>query len=461
MVRSLGDRVRELRVRRGLSQSGLARGLVSPSYVSLIEAGKRLPEREILHAFAERLDTTPEYLETGVDAAAAREEMLSLHYAELALANGQIEEASLQFETLARGSVFSRHAATWGAARAREVQGDLPGAIERVEWLTDEHRSGRADTPGLLALLNTQCRLYREVGDLNHSIVLGERALEEVRSLGLTGTEEEIRLASTLVASYWERGDWVKANLLAKEVVERAELHGSPRSRGSAYWNASLAASSAGGVGLAIELAQRAIAMFSETVDERSLARLRTDLSWILLCQQPQDLATAEDLLTKAYAALREIGINTDLAYCETELARFHLAKGDPRGALEYADRSIARIGGLDGSLESVRVRIVRAYALAAVHEPEESLRVCRQAMRMLWARRPSRQHMAVWREFAELLVRLGRTDEAIDAYRSMADCGGAPEPIWTRAASSASAKGPGAPAETVADEVSDPHWAS
>src|SRR5690242_19571902 len=110
-MRTLGDRLRELRVRRGLSQSGLARDLVSPSYVSLIEAGKRLPEREILRAFADRLGTTPEYLETGVDAATAREELLALRYADLALANGQVQEALDRYDKLARSSLLSRHAA--------------------------------------------------------------------------------------------------------------------------------------------------------------------------------------------------------------------------------------------------------------------------------------------------------------------------------------------------------------
>ena len=215
-------------------------------------------------------------------------------------------------------------------ARALEAHGDLPGAIERIEWLLEEHRAARAEQPGLLVLLNTQCRLYREVGDISHSIALGERALDEVRLLGLIGSEEEIRLASTLVASYWERGDWVKAELMAREVVTRAEAHGSPRSRGSAYWNASLSASSVGGVTLAIELAERAIAMLSETEDERSLARLRTDFAWILLCQHSPDLPRVGDLLGKAYAKLSEIGVDTDLAYCETELARYHLAAGRP-----------------------------------------------------------------------------------------------------------------------------------
>src|SRR5207248_63968 len=264
MSRTLGDRVRDLRTKRGLSQGGLARGLVSPSYVSLIEAGKRLPERDILRAFADRLGTTPEFLETGVDAATAKEEHLALRYADLALANGEVDEALDRYRRLAHAGAVCRHGAEWGVARALEAQGDLPGAIGRIEWLLEEHRDGRADVPGLLTLLNAQCRLYREAGDINFSITLGEAALDEVRKLGLKGTEDEIRLASSLVASYWERGDWARANQLAHEVVERAEEQGSPRSRGSAYWNASLAASSVGGVALALELAERALAMFSE-----------------------------------------------------------------------------------------------------------------------------------------------------------------------------------------------------
>lgn len=433
MVRTLGDRVRDLRVRRGLSQSGLARELVSPSYVSLIESGKRLPEREILQAFAERLGTTPEYLETGVDAATAREELLALRYADLALANGQIQEAMQRYEQLARTSLLSRHAAQWGIARALEAQGDLSGAIARIELLLAGHREGRADAPGLLTLLNAQCRLYREAGDVNYSITLGEDALREVRQLGLTGTEEEIRLASTLVASYWERGDWARANQLASEVITRAEAHGSPRSRGSAYWNASLAASSAGGVTLALELAERAIAMFSETDDERGMARLRTDFAWLLLCQPAPDLPRVESLLTKARATLSEIGVDTDLAYCETELARYHLVLGQPEEALSYADRSMARLAGLV-VLESARVRVVRAHVLAALGRTAESLQVCRDAVRVLHACCRSRQHMITWREAAELLVRLDARDEALACYRALADCAGSPEPTWTLA---------------------------
>ncbi len=61
------------------------------------------------------------------------------------------------------------------------------------------------------------------------------KALREVRALGLEGTEEEIKLASTLVAAYWARGDLFSAQHLADQVIERAERLGSRTARGSAY----------------------------------------------------------------------------------------------------------------------------------------------------------------------------------------------------------------------------------
>lgn len=434
MSDTLGDRVRALRTGRGLSQSSLAHDLVSPSYVSLIEAGKRMPEQVILEAFAERLGTTPEFLTTGVDAHAVREEVLWLRYAELALANGQVAEALRLFKQLGSTSRQVRHAAEWGRAKALEAQGDLPGAIAAVEWLLAEHRAGRAETPGLLTLLTTECRLYREAGDLNYSIALGEQALAEVRRLGLTGTEDEIRLASTVVSCYWERGDWVRANRLAAEVVERAELNGSPRARGSAYWNASLAASSVDGIALAIELADRAIACYSETDDERGIALLRTTLAWLLMQHRPPDLPRAYEQLSKAYATLSELGLARDPAFCESELARYHLMTGDPAQARQFADRAIARLS--DGEvLELARAELVRAYVLAALGDFRASREGCHRAIRTLQRQDRSRQQMAIWREAAELLVRLGQPGEAIEAYRSLADCAGAPEPTWIAAA--------------------------
>src|SRR5437762_46281 len=335
MEPTFGDRVRNARLARGLSQTELARGIVSPSYVSLIETGRRVPEPTIVQALAQRLETTAQYLQTGIDAESAHEELLALRYAELALANGETQEALQRFQQLAGGRLH-RSAAQWGVARALETAGDLYGALDRVERLLAEYRAGRADTPGLLLLLNAQCRL-------------------------------------------------------------------------------------------ANELAERALALFSETDDERGLASMRLCLAWLLLCQSPPDLPRIGVLLDRAYAQLSTLDISGGLIHCECELARYHLACGEPDEALRYANRCIARLDGRE-VLELADVQVVRGYILAALGDAEASRLACADAVRTLGRLNPCRQHMKTWREAAELLVRLGAPAEALDAYRALADCGNAPQ---------------------------------
>jgi hypothetical protein len=60
--------------------------------------------------------------------------------------------------------------------------------------------------------------------------------------------------------------------------------------------------------------------------------------------------------------------------------------------------------------------------------------------MRALRDQAKSRQQMGTWREAAELMVRLGDPEEAIEAYRALADCGGAPAPGWISATVTATA---------------------
>ena len=61
----LGERLRRLRVERGLSQRELAVPGVTYAYISRIEAGSRQPSLKALRKLAAKLGVTPLYLETG------------------------------------------------------------------------------------------------------------------------------------------------------------------------------------------------------------------------------------------------------------------------------------------------------------------------------------------------------------------------------------------------------------
>lgn len=67
MAETVAERLRRLRVQRGLSQRELACPGVSFAYISRIEAGTRQPSVKALRQLAAKLGVTTAYLETGSD----------------------------------------------------------------------------------------------------------------------------------------------------------------------------------------------------------------------------------------------------------------------------------------------------------------------------------------------------------------------------------------------------------
>src|SRR5437016_2269924 len=122
--------MRNRRQALGMSQSQLAGSEFSPSYISLIESGRREPTGHALDVLAARLGTSAEFLRSGVEPAARQELELKLRYAELALQNGEAAEALARFteSTSVEGPPELVRQAEWGTARALEALGRLEDA---------------------------------------------------------------------------------------------------------------------------------------------------------------------------------------------------------------------------------------------------------------------------------------------------------------------------------------------
>jgi len=425
MSGTLGQRLRTLRKELGLSQSELAGDLVSPSYVSLIESGQRSPERDVLDGLARKLGCSVQYLESGIAPEEIAEQRLKLQFAEIALASGSAEEARTQFTELAKADNGEiRLAAAWGLARSLEVLGDLHAGLSHYDRLIDAARSGLPGAPGLLTLLMARCRLYREAGDFGKSIEVGEEALREVRALGLEGTEEEIKLASTLVAAYWGRGDLFSAQHLADQVIERAEKLGSRTARGSAYWNATLVAADAGQLSLALDLAAKTLALIAESPPERYLAEMRVTYGWLLLQCDPPRIEEAEALLTRAHEVISEEAHGPILASCETELARAALMRGDFAAAGQYAATSVGRFTE-DGAIEREQAKLIGGLASILGGDVEAGFAVADRAARQLELLGSRLDAAQAYRDLSDALFERGWSEQAVAALRKAADCAG------------------------------------
>ncbi|HEU4963128.1 MAG TPA: helix-turn-helix transcriptional regulator [Bacilli bacterium] len=95
---SLGQKIRELRLQHGLTQSDLGSGLVTPSMISQIESDKAHPSHKLLVAIAEKLETSVEYFLTDVENQLEQQTTFSM--ARALVEAGRYAEAAELFESL-------------------------------------------------------------------------------------------------------------------------------------------------------------------------------------------------------------------------------------------------------------------------------------------------------------------------------------------------------------------------
>src|SRR6266567_8083203 len=96
----LGERVRQLRVAAGLTQSDLAGDRFSKEYVSQIERGKTRPTRETIEWLAARLGVDTGFLASGVAADERGRLEGALARAEALYEAGEDADAATAFESL-------------------------------------------------------------------------------------------------------------------------------------------------------------------------------------------------------------------------------------------------------------------------------------------------------------------------------------------------------------------------
>ena len=421
----LSERIRSERIRAGLSQTALAGHDFSPSYISLIEAGRRVPTDSALAVLAQRLGTSAEFLRHGDKAPSEEKARLEIGFARLALANGAPLEAKERLLALDLTTISPRHhAEALGAlAQAHEALGELNEAVAVLEPLLSRARGQRRWLEAA-ALGNDLVATYHEAGDLGRSIELGESVLQEVEAGGIAGSDEHLRLASTILWSYYERGDLLYATHRAAELISLAEAKGTLRGRGSIYWNASLVAEARGDFVEARRLTERALAYLSEGAASRDLPRLRLHYGWLLLRCEPVDPEGALVQLAQAAQALAVVGSGPEQARCAFEVGRAHLMLGDAGRAEEEARSGLALLDD-QAVLDTCNGRLLLGDALAAKGEVPTALETYRWAAQMLGLMTAAREAAAVWRSIGDRLLEHGDLPGALDAYdRALEDAG-------------------------------------
>src|SRR5690242_8538825 len=219
---TIGQRLKRLRLERGLSQRELAAPGVSYAYISRIEAGTRQPSVKALRRLAGKLGVTADYLETGSDLDADASRELKLSDLELAVRLGETDGAEaglgeIADEAAAAGDRRALRRAHVALAALAQDRGDFERAVSLLGRALESEPfdpAGLADTYAQLA------RAYATSGKPRAAVDLFQRCLDEIAD----GDDPalEARYATALSYALTDVGEIARAEEVVQRAIERA-----------------------------------------------------------------------------------------------------------------------------------------------------------------------------------------------------------------------------------------------
>lgn len=419
---TIGQRLRRLRLERGLSQRDLAEPGVSYAYISRIEADARRPSLKALRILARSLRVSPEYLETGLELRDLDDRELRLAEAELDLLLGEqldrpaelfagvVEEAT----TAGDRSAAVRALVGLGVVAARRNQHEE--AVRLIEEAIGDRGARPVSEPAAFVAL---ARSYTALGRAERAAELLETALGELQEVEPVDAAARIRFAgelATVLAGLAETG---QAERVLAETLSLPEEAADPRERARVYRTLVRAEADEGRPRLALTYARRALSLLEVTSDAERFAQAHLLYATILVGRG--SAAEAEQHLECAEGLLGSHPDPTRLARVRIEQARAHVL-------LERADDAIARsrealeLLGDEETGAHGEASAALAEALALAGDDRAADEAFGRAVAVLAREGPHAKAADAYRAWGKFLRRSGRHEEALDVLERAAD---------------------------------------
>ena len=422
----LGERLRQLRVAAGLTQSELAGARFSKEYVSQIERGKTRPARETVEWLAEQLGVDADFLANGVTAEQRGRVEAALARGEALTSANRDAEAVAEFENartavLATGLAELEVRALCGESWARMRQGEVREAIEllnRARSLVEGPGFSDVDRADVLYRLGV-CR-YR-LTSIQTALGLFNEALALADGSGFPCDQLRASILGWRSRCYRRQRDLEAAREDVERALELAEGLNDRRTVAHVYFQASLVAEREGHWVLARTYAERAKAKYEELTDRANVGRLLNNLGALNFLLGKPDQAVS--FLKDAFRVALELENDAEAAQAVSSLAQVHLRTGDPALAEEQARHALTLLEGrVDYLDEAGNAQLVLGRALleqGRLEDAEECFRVADAAFEQLSA---VSQRAAAWVAQGDLKAQRGEHHEAAKLYRRAAE---------------------------------------
>ncbi len=403
-AQACGERIRQARTTAGLSQRQLAFPGCTPAYISLIEAGSRVPSYQILREFGRRLGVSAEYLATGSNSPGGDDPLFE---AELAARLGDRGKALATYEAIIAGPAPDELVARAyvGLGLLAFDAGDHSRAIELLE-------AGLADTPpgeaSSAVAADRLGRAYALAGRFDEALSLFGQYLAAAKERG--DALDTIRFAVLLANTQIDRCDYSAAEVTLSEILDQATRTVDPADRAFVYWTQSRLHGSQGDPELAGRYARLALAVLEDTEHTQAVAN-----AFLLLAMLENDQGhstEALELVDRAQPAVHASGNRYDAGRLQLERARAEQGLGNNEEAASLA------LGAVPLLSDASPTNTARGYSLAAsifhtLGDHAKALELYELAVESFPAQ--DRHAAEAYQAMAEIAKAAGRKDDALE----------------------------------------------
>ena len=375
---TIGRRVQQLRVERGLTQKQLAEPVYTPAYISTLEAGRVRPSDDALRHLADRLGVEFDELATGRPARLVTELRLRLTEAQRTLAAGAAEEAVQQYtgllaEAETHGLAEEEAAALLGLGECALETGDL--AEGRLYFERAEARLVDAPLTARVPALRGRAVAHYLAGELRYAVYLLESTLDELNRGGLHDPDALLLLYASVIGPYMDMGAHARA----------------------------------------AQAAEFALALAPQSGDPALVARMHRSVARTLLAEGR--LAEADTSLAKAAELYRGLQLRTELANCHWMRGYVYAQNGELERAEEEMREALHMLSATRAALYSSQLTVELADVLHRRGRSQEAAELLRDVLGGLSPERGAVHAAAAHRLLGIIAEDARRVEEAEEHY--------------------------------------------
>jgi tetratricopeptide (TPR) repeat protein len=422
---ALGERVRQLRINRGITQAQLAGDRFSKEYVSQIERGKTRPTKETVEWLGARLGVDAAFLETGVSTDALERTAGLVSRAEAAIEAHEYDEATAIVAAIPRadlaGAPELELRALLTEAWARMYLGETRKALDllaRARSLAEVPSFSDVDRAEVLYRLGC-CRVKLSsfataTALLNEALTLAERS-------GMPCDRLRSHILEWRARCHQNQRDWAAAREDVERALELAEGLDDREAMANVYFQASIVAEREGRWVLARSYAEKAKTLYEEMSDRVSAGKLLNNLGGLeFLLGKPEE---AISHLKDAFRVFMDSGSDVEAGYAVSSLAQVHLRTGNAALAEEQARHALMLLADREEEIEEIgNTQLVLGRALLEQERLDEAEHAFALAEASLAQLSSASHSSAAWVAQGDLAARRGDVQKAAELYRNAAE---------------------------------------